>query len=82
MFFHNRISIRRPATAPLPEKSENWGWRGERTVGPLPAGAYRYNCNVDGLTVVDPRNPAVSESNNNAWSLVTAADACLYTARL
>jgi enterochelin esterase-like enzyme len=39
------------------------------TVGPLPAGAYRYTFNVDGLTVVDPRNPAISESNNNVWSL-------------
>jgi len=39
-------------------------------VGPLPAGAYRYTFNVDGLMVVDPRNPAISESNNNVWSLV------------
>lgn len=40
------------------------------TVGPVPAGAYRYNFLVDGVAVVDPRNPATSESNSNAWSLV------------
>ncbi len=42
----------------------------EVTLGPLGAGAYRYNFNVDGVSVIDPRNPAVSESNNNVWSLV------------
>jgi enterochelin esterase-like enzyme len=42
----------------------------EVTVGPLPAGAYRYNLDVDGVAVIDPRNPSTSESNENAWSLV------------
>ena len=23
-----------------------------------------------GVSVIDPRNPSISESNNNAWSLV------------
>lgn len=49
-------------------KGENGVW--EVTMGPLDAGAYRYTFNVDGLTVVDPRSPATSESNNNVWSLV------------
>ena len=49
-------------------KGPNGVW--EVTVGPLDAGAYRYNFNVDGLTVVDPRNGAVSESLSNVWSLV------------
>jgi len=40
------------------------------TVGPVEPGAYRYNFNVDGISVLDPRNPNVSESNMNAWSLV------------
>ena len=49
--------------------------RGEQDVweirlGPLGAGAYRYNFNVDGVATIDPRNPAISESNNNVWSLV------------
>jgi enterochelin esterase-like enzyme len=42
----------------------------EATVGPVDAGAYRYRFQVDGLAVLDPRNPKVSESNDDAWSLV------------
>jgi enterochelin esterase-like enzyme len=42
----------------------------EVTLGPIEPGAYRYNFNVDEVTVIDPRNPSTSESNNNAWSLV------------
>jgi enterochelin esterase family protein len=49
-------------------KGTNGVW--EVTIGPVDPGAYRYNINVDGVSVVDPRNPAISESNNNAWSLV------------
>jgi enterochelin esterase-like enzyme len=49
-------------------KAENGVW--EITMGPIDPGAYRYNFNVDGVSVMDPRNPAVSESNGNAWSLV------------
>lgn len=37
----------------------------------VPAGAYRYHFDVDGVRVLDPRNTATSESNENAWSLVT-----------
>lgn len=33
-------------------------------------GYYRYNFNVDGLSVIDPRNPSTSESNANTWSLL------------
>jgi len=47
----------------------------EATVGPLPAGAFRYVFNVDGLNVADPRNPLHSESNNNVWSMVTVPGA-------
>jgi enterochelin esterase-like enzyme len=42
----------------------------EVTLDPIDPGAYRYNFNVDGVSVIDPRNPATSESNNNVWSLV------------
>ena len=42
----------------------------EATVGPVPAGAYRYAFVVDGVPTLDPRNPATSEANTNAWSLV------------
>lgn len=49
-------------------KDANGVW--EVIMGPLDAGAYRYNFNVDGVSVIDPRNPSTSESNMNAWSLV------------
>ena len=42
----------------------------EVVLGPLDPGAYRYNFNIDGVATIDPRNPAISESNNNVWSLV------------
>ncbi len=49
-------------------KDPNGVW--EVTLGPIESGAYRYNFNVDGVSVIDPRNSATSESNNNTWSLV------------
>ena len=59
-----------PGVGPAAEmkKGDNGVW--ETTVGPVPAGAYRYNFQVDGMAVIDPRNPAISESNANVWSLV------------
>jgi enterochelin esterase-like enzyme len=50
------------------KKDPNGVW--EVTLGPVEPGAYRYNFNVDGVSVVDPRSPSVSESNANVWSLV------------
>ena len=50
-------------------KAENGVW--EVVVGPIDPGAYRYNFNVDGVATIDPRNPVISESNNNIWSMVT-----------
>jgi enterochelin esterase family protein len=49
-------------------KGEEGVW--EVTIGPLHAGAYRYNFDVDGVPVIDPRNPSTSEANENTWSLV------------
>jgi enterochelin esterase family protein len=49
-------------------KGENGVW--EATLGPLEPGAYRYSFSVQGISVIDPRNPSTSESNNNTWSLV------------
>lgn len=49
-------------------KGENGVW--EVTLGPIDPGAYRYNFNVDRVSVIDPRNPSTSESNANTWSLV------------
>jgi enterochelin esterase family protein len=59
------------APAPQMTKGENGVW--EVTIGPLEPGAYRYNFSVNGVSVIDPRNPATSESNNNTWSLVYVA---------
>jgi enterochelin esterase-like enzyme len=42
----------------------------EVTTGPLPPGAYRYTFVVDNISTMDPRNPSVSESNANSWSLL------------
>ena len=39
------------------------------SVDALP-GYYRYTFNVNGVNVVDPRNPSTSESVSNVWSLV------------
>jgi enterochelin esterase family protein len=45
------------------------------SVGPVAPGSYRYNFSVDGVAVIDPRNPKTSESNENTWSLVHVAGA-------
>jgi enterochelin esterase-like enzyme len=50
-------------------KGTNGVW--EVKLGPIDPGAYRYNFNVDGVSVIDPRSAVISESNNNIWSLVT-----------
>ncbi len=53
----------------------------EVTVGPLPAGAYRYQFNIAGVPVIDPRNPATSGSNNNVWSLAVVPGSEVYDVR-
>jgi len=60
-------SLERGVPMPLTKNAQGvW----EVTVGPLPAGAYRYAFAVDGLTVVDSRNPATSPTNLTVYSLV------------
>jgi enterochelin esterase-like enzyme len=49
-------------------RTANGVW--EVVMGPIEPGAYRYNFDVDGVTVIDPLNPATSESNIRTWSLV------------
>ena len=53
----------------------------ELTFGPVDPGAYRYNVNVDGVATIDPRNPEISESNNNVWSLVYVPGSDLFDTR-
>ncbi|NGP77386.1 esterase [Balneolaceae bacterium YR4-1] len=43
----------------------------ELTSDVLAPGAYRYRFEVNGISVIDPRNTSFSESNENIWSLVT-----------
>ncbi len=50
------------------KKGENGVW--EITLDPVEPGTFRYVFNVDGITVADSKNPAVSESNATAWSVV------------
>ncbi|MGD0362684.1 MAG: alpha/beta hydrolase-fold protein [Bryobacteraceae bacterium] len=57
-----------PHDGPVFTKNEDGIW--SATVGPVDPGAYRYSFVVDGVPTMDPRNPAVSESNTNSWSLV------------
>jgi enterochelin esterase-like enzyme len=42
----------------------------EVTIGPVEPGTYRYRFDLGGVAAVDPRNPSVSESNGNVWSMV------------
>lgn len=49
-------------------KGTNGVW--EVTLGPVAPGSYRYNFNLDGVSVIDPRNPLTSEANANTWSLI------------
>jgi enterochelin esterase-like enzyme len=59
-----------PGNGPGTELTKGTNGLWEVTMGPIDPGAYRYNFNVDGVSVIDPRNSAISESNNNVWSLV------------
>jgi len=49
-------------------KGENNVW--ELTLPTVNPGTYRYTFSVDGVAVVDPRNPAVSQSNGNVFSVL------------
>jgi enterochelin esterase-like enzyme len=57
-------------------KGENGVWT--FTSDAVPPGAYRYNINVDGVAVIDPRNPLTSVSNNNVWSLALVPGSDLF----
>lgn len=49
-------------------KNEKGIWEG--TLDAVDPGTYRYTFVVNGVPVMDPRNPSISESNTNAWSMV------------
>jgi enterochelin esterase family protein len=54
----------------------------EATLGPLEPGAYRYNFNIAGVSIIDPRNPSTSESNNNTWSLVVVPGSDVFDTKI
>jgi enterochelin esterase family protein len=58
---------------PLLTRDENGIWT--LTLKSVPPGAYRYAFLIDGATVLDPRNPKTSESNENPWSLAVVPGA-------
>lgn len=60
-------------------RADNGVW--QLTLGPIEPGSYRYNFNVDGVATIDPRNPSISESNNNVWSLVHVPGSQLFDTR-
>ena len=60
-------------------RGDNGVW--QLTFGPVDPGAYRYNFNVDGVPTIDPRNPSISEANNNVWSLVHVPGSDLFDTR-
>jgi enterochelin esterase-like enzyme len=72
-----RVELRSPGDIPgvsgrgvaPPQLTKNSEGIWETTLGPLPPGAYRYVYVVNGLTVVDSRNPATSETNTTVYSL-------------
>jgi enterochelin esterase-like enzyme len=53
----------------------------EATFGPLPAGAYRYVFGVNGLTVVDARNPMTSQTNTTVYSLAVVPGSDVFDTR-
>src|SRR3989454_2144978 len=72
-----KVELRSPGDIPgvggrgvaLPQLMKNSDGVWQRTFGPLPAGAYRYVFTVNGVTVVDSRNPMTSRTNTTVYSL-------------
>ena len=72
-----KVELRSPGDIPgvsgrgvaPPQLTRNADGVWEATLGPVPAGAYRYVFVVNGVTVVDSRNPATSQTNTSVYSL-------------
>src|SRR5436309_721980 len=72
-----KVELRSPGDIPgvsgrgvaPPQLTKNGEGIWETTVGPVPAGAYRYQFVIDDVTVVDSRNPATSQTNTTVYSL-------------
>ncbi len=61
--------------------TKNTGGVWEATLGPVPAGAYRYVFVVNGIPVVDSRNPLTSQTNTTVYSLVIVPGSNVFDTR-
>jgi enterochelin esterase-like enzyme len=81
-----KVELRSPGDIPgiggrgvaPPQLTKNGDGVWETTVGPVPAGAYRYVFGVDGVTVVDSRNPLTSQTNTTVYSLAVVPGSDLF----
>jgi enterochelin esterase-like enzyme len=64
-----------------PQLTKNADGVWEATFGPLPAGAYRYVFVVNGVTVVDARNPMTSQTNTTVYSLAVVPGSEVFDTR-
>jgi enterochelin esterase-like enzyme len=73
-------SIAGGALSPFPlTKNSDGVW--QVTVGPIPAGAYRYVFSVNGVTVVDSRNAMTSQTNTTVYSLAIVPGSNVFDTR-
>jgi enterochelin esterase-like enzyme len=63
---------------PPPQLSKNAEGVWETTLGPIPPGAYRYQFVVNGVTVIDSRNPTTSQTNTTVYSLAVVPGSDLF----
>ena len=84
-----RVELRSPGDIPgiggrgvaPPQLTKNADGVWATTVGPVPAGAYRYVFVVNGIPVVDSRNPMTSPTNTTVYSLAIAPGADVFDTR-
>jgi enterochelin esterase-like enzyme len=84
-----KVELRSPGDIPgiggrgvaPPQLTKNADGVWESTFGPLPAGAYRYVFVVNGLTVVDARNPMTSQTNTTVYSLAVVPGSDVFDTR-
>jgi len=81
-----KVELRSPGDIPgvggrgvaPPQLTKNAEGIWESTFGPLPAGAYRYVFAVNGVPVVDSRNPMTSQTNTTVYSLAVVPGSDLF----
>ena len=84
-----KVELRSPGDIPgvsgrgvaPPQLTKNVEGVWETTLGPLPAGAYRYVFVVNGLTVIDSRNPTTSQTNTTVYSLAVVPGSDMFDTR-